>query len=262
MKMLMAGGLASLLITGGCVSDDIPEIDVDVNAKTSSTYAVVIGMEDSKFAGACPGSKLDSNRMYALLSKYAQNTLLLQDKNATRANVKGAIEGYVEKSGTGLFILYYSGHGGSEPFPDTGIEEDDGMDEYLCLYDSYMRDNEIWSMISRSKGRVLIITDSCHSKTQFRTPAITLAKSKVMRATSTEEGCISMQCWSGCPDNAFSYGSSSGGQFTNSLFRHFDQNLTYDELWKKIEQDSILKMYETVQRTLMGKDFKDMVVFR
>ena len=80
----------------------------DASAKTSSTYAVVIGMENSKFAGACPGAKLDSDRMYALLSKCTAKSVLLQDKDATRYNVKKAIEKGIADAGGGLFILYYS----------------------------------------------------------------------------------------------------------------------------------------------------------
>lgn len=267
MKKLTGLAVSLGLFVCGCIQDgggnNNPSTDdTVVNVKTTATYAVVIGMENSRFAGACPGAKLDSDRMYALISKYAQRTTLLQDSNATRAQVRTAIEDAIARSDNGLFILYYSGHGGSDPFPDTGIEETDGSDEYLCLYDNYMRDNEIWGMISKCKGRVLIIADCCHSRTIYRAPKFTLAKTLPLSATYNEQGAISMQCWSGCPDDTYSYGSNTGGQFTNSLLRHFDASLTYEELWDRIESDKILKMYEIVQRTVMGKDFRDMQMFR
>lgn len=265
MKTLAGIAMTITMIVGGCVHDNggVEGIDdIDVSAKTSSTYAVVIGMEYSKFAGSCPGAKLDSNRMYSLLSKYTQNCVLLQDEKATRSNVRSAIENGISKSENGLFILYYSGHGGSDPFPDTGIEEKDGKDEYLCLYDVYMRDNEIWSLISKSKGRVVLLADCCHSRTVWKSPKFTLANAIPLGASYNEEGPISMQCWSGCPDNTYSYGSETGGQFTNALLRHFNASMTYDELWNKIEQDSTLKRYEIVQRTLMGADFRNVKVFR
>lgn len=252
------------MLAGGCINDPTqqPE-DITADAvRTSGVYAVVVGMEDSQFAGACPGAGLDADRMYALISKNAQDAILLKNEKATHSAVKSAIQNGIEKSKTGLFILYYSGHGGSSPFSDTGIEEDDGQDEYLCLYDRYMRDNEIWSMISKSKGSIWIMVDACHSRTMFRSPAITLSSAMPLRATWNESGPITMQCWSGCPDDTYSYGSNTGGQFTNAFLRHYKANMTYGELWELIESDSVLKMYEKVQRTIMGKDFSGKAVFR
>lgn len=265
MPKIMTVALGVGLMASGCIKDNIPTIDeTDTHyiAKTSSTYAVVIGMENSKFAGSCPGAKLDSDRMYSLISKYSRETVILQDANATRATVRSAIENAVAKAGNGLFILYYSGHGGSDPFPDTGIDETDGRDEYLCLYDNYFRDNEVWSLISKCKGRVIFIVDACHSRTMFRDAKITLLKAIPLTATWHESGVLPMQCWSGCPDDTYSYGASTGGQFTNTLLKYFKDSLTYDELWKKIENDSSLKRYEIVQRTIMGEDFSDNLMFR
>lgn len=266
MKKLFIGlAIAVGIISGGCIGDGsetVTTIDnTSASVKTTETYAVVIGMENSRFAGPCPGAKLDSDRMCSLISKYAKRTTLLQDSNATHARVKAAIEDAVSKSANGLFILYYSGHGGSEPFPDTGIEETDGSDEYLCLYDAFMRDNEVWSLISKCKGRVFLLFDCCHSRTQFRDTNITLLRTIPLSTTWHEDGILPMQCWSGCPDDTYSYGSSSGGQFTNALLRHFKDGLTYYELWKKIENDSTLKNYENVQRTIMGTDYSNLPVF-
>lgn len=252
----------------GCIHTDTDtenhsnaEVDLPT-VKTATTCAVVIGMENSRFAGACPGAKFDSDRMYALISKYAQRTVLLQDAKATRANVRSAIEKGIAESGSGLFILYYSGHGGSDPFPDTGIEEVDGSDEYLCLYDTYMRDNEIWSLISKSKGRLWLINDCCHSCTLFRGLPLSLKAVMPLTATHEEDGVISMQCWSGCPDDTYSYGSATGGQFTNAFLRYFKDPMTYDGLWEKIESDKTLQIYERVQRTVMGRRFGATPVFR
>ena len=255
------------LLGSGCIQDGDGDnnpspIDTTVNVKTSATHAVVIGMENSKFAGSCPGAKLDSDRMFAIISKYAQSSVLLQDANATRTRVRSAIESAVANCEKGLFILYYSGHGGSDPFPDTGMEETDGRDEYLCLYDNYFRDNEIWSLISKCKGRVLLIADCCHSRTVYRNTNITLLGAIPLAATWHEDGLLPMQCWSGCPDDTYSYGASTGGQFTNTLLKYFKESMTYEELWKKVEADSTLKQYEIVQRTIMGTDFSNQPIFR
>ena len=251
----MAIGLG--LVSSGCIhGHGGTNGDDDCYAKTSSTYAVVIGMENSKFAGACPGARYDSDRMKSLLSKYASEVRILQDESATKANVRAAIEWGIEKSGSGLFVFYYSGHGGSDPFSDTGVEESDGKDEYLCLYDTYLRDNEIWSMICKSKGRVFFITDSCHSETQFRTPKFLLRPPFGFDHKINEVHPFSLLCWSGCPDADFSYGSSSGGQFTNALLRQYKKDLTYQELWDKIKSDRVLRAYENPQSTIIGAGFE------
>lgn len=230
--------------------------------REANVYAVVIGMENSRFAGACPGAGYDADRMYKLLSKYAPNIVLLRNGNATKEKVVNAINRAVAGAKDGLVIVYYSGHGGSEPFPDTGIEEDDGNDEFLCLWDTWLRDNEIWALISNSKGRVIWITDSCHSQTQFRNPVIRLAPPLSWDHALDERHDFSMLCWSGCPDNTYSYGASSGGQFTNALLRHFNDSKTYEELWEEIKNDKVLRRYENPQSTAIGSGFNGREIFR
>ena len=260
--MLLVGILSSGCSHTGETVTNTETPPVEVSTRTTAVHAVVVGMEYSKFAGACPGAALDSRRMYALLSKYATSVILLQNENATHFAVKDAIQTAIERSGTGLFILYYSGHGGSDPFPDTGIEETDGKDEYLCLYDRYMRDNEIWSMISKAKGRVLIITDSCHSQSQFRCGKFMLYPPLGFDHTLNESHSFSLLCWSGCPDSDYSYGSSTGGQFTNAILRYFSPRMTYQELWGKIKADKTLRAYQNPQSTVIGSGFDNALIFR
>ena len=256
---------ALLLSAGGCdftVNNNGTPEPASTNSSASATCAVVVGMENSKFAGSCPGAKYDSDRMYKVIAQYTEDIVLLQDSAATKSAIVNAMKKGVEKSGNGLFILYYSGHGGSDPFPDTGIEETDGRDEYLCPYDIYLRDNEIWNVISKSKGRVFIIADCCHSRTCFRAPRFTLKATPSLRATHTETGAISMQCWSGCPDDTFSYGSTTGGKFTNAFLKYYKSGVTYDTLWSQIEADKELRKFEEVQRTLIGKSFGSTPIFK
>lgn len=233
--------------------------------QSDTTYAVVIGMENSDYFGACPGAGLDAKRMNELLGKYTKNITYLTDKKATYKAVTEAMKKGIEKSE--LFILFYSGHGGSEAFADTGSEEADGRDEFLCLNDRYMRDNDIWAIISKSKGRVHILADCCHSGSIYRSPVLTmtapLEKKSYRTLKALRDGeSFSMLCWSGCPDDTYSYGSSTGGKFTNTLLKYFDANLTYDGLWTKIKADKNLLVYEDSQSTLIGKGFDGKKVFR
>ena len=236
---------------------------VSESLQSQSTYAVVVGMENSDSFGECPGADYDAKRMYNVLSMYTKNVVLLTDKNATYNAVTSAMKNGIANGD--LFILYYSGHGGSEPFSDTGIEEEDGKDEFLCLNDTFLRDNDIWNIIRNSKGRVMLIVDACHSKTIMRSPIcfdLKRFKCSSLQATSDETLGVNLQCWSGCPDDTYSYGSSNGGKMTNTILKYFNNNETYDSLWNKVESDTTLQKYEYVQRTRSGFGFDNVKVFR
>lgn len=261
---------------GGTPETVTPSADAPTNV-----YAVVIGMENSQFAGACPGAKLDSDNMASLLKDYAGHVTLFQSEKATYKAVSAAMKEAVAKSD--LFILFYSGHGGSEAFYDTGDEEIDGCDEFLCLNDTYMRDNDIWKIIKDAKCRVMLVFDCCHSATMYRAPnangivtpkndtkrmkfrrnGFTMRRFIPLASASRRDGStLCMECWSGCPDNTFSYGSSTGGMFTNCLLKHFSPRYTYDNLWGLIKADKNLKSYEDVQRTTIGTGFVGKEIFR
>lgn len=261
MKSYLKGLAAIVMICGlfsGCKHEEINYS----TAKSTNTCAVIVGMENSRFAGACPGAGYDAERMYKLLSQYAANVVLFRDGNATKANVVNALKSAITKAKDGLVIFYYSGHGGSEPFPDTGIEETDGCDEFLCLYDTWMRDNEIWSIISQSKSRVFLIFDCCHSQTMMKNAGFKLNIPLAWDHTMNDKVSFSMLCWSGCPDNAYSYGSSTGGEFTNALLRHFDSRKTYEYLWDEIKKDKTLRSFENPQSTVLGNGFIAKPIFR
>lgn len=64
-----------------------------------------------------------------------------------------------------LFVLTFSGHGAQRPF--VGEPEPDGKDEYWCLHDFAIVDNDIRALLGefRAGVRILVISDSCHSGT-------------------------------------------------------------------------------------------------
>jgi hypothetical protein len=228
--------------------------------KSPTTGAVVIGVEISDFAGACPGSRVDSTRMTQLWSLYTDNVVTLVDKTATRAAVISALEDAVSKYE--LVCIYYSGHGGSGGY---SAQEADETNEFLCLYDGALLDDKIWEIISKSKGRVFLMFDCCHSQTMFRSNTITLGKAakrarrkfwqkknKARTEVIMEDSSFQMLCWSGCPDNTVSYGSGAGGMFTLSLLQNLRHDSSYADVWKKISKDRWLLNAEIPQQTIIG----------
>lgn len=224
-KLLIMAALAALT---GCIT--VP---------SSDTAVVVIGMENSKAYGNCPGAKIDSNRMSELLGKYGKVTKL-QDAQATRSAVQTALARGASKD---FLIIYYSGHGGQAGHGDPS--EVDKKDEYLCLWDGPMYDNELWAVIQSAK-RTMLIIDACHSETMYR--SLSLKASAARIAGSKGE----FLCWSGCPDNTFSYGDASGGKFTNALRRNYASYYTYDQVWEGISKDKTLAKYQLPKRSKTG----------
>lgn len=255
MKKVMI--VLAAVVVAGCIKTVNPDPTESSTSRTNGTYAICIGVENG-YAGECTGSALDCKRMTKLLQPYTSKMVTFTDSQATReAVVKKIAEGVQFP----LFILYYSGHGGSAPaYLDT--EETDGKDEYLCLYDRPLLDDDIWKLISKSKGRVFLMFDCCHSGSMFKSPMNFSSQIQFFTATTDAKGPITMLCWAGCPDDTYSYGSESGGELTNTLLKYFKANMTYDQLWTKIENDKTLKTFETVQRTRMGTDFGGQRVFR
>jgi len=139
----------------------------DRSEESKDTAVVCVGLEKSRFAGNCPGAGIDASNMASLLKQYASGGLtLLLNQQATAANVVSALEAAV---GHDLCIFYYSGHGGrDENESKNRFGETDGRNEYLCPYDRMILDDRIWSIICKSKGRVMCIFDCCHSGTMYR----------------------------------------------------------------------------------------------
>ena len=226
-------------------------------------YAVVIGVENSRRFGACPGARHDSLQMKKLLKDISAMEYLL-DANATKDHVVQMVKDMIEKvPEDGIFILTYSGHGGSQRFADTK-NEDDGKDEFLCLYDTYLKDDDIWDMVTKCKGRVFLFFDCCHSETMFRAPLIPpedLLKEPEddlcgvgARDAVITTSPVDMLVWSGCPDNTYSYGDNAGGLFTNALLDALNSGKrTYKEIWSHIKADKSLSQYtQKPQQTVLG----------
>lgn len=260
--------LFMLVIIVGCKYSDCCDDCIDVesteevqdNRALSSikkAYTVCVGVENG-YAGKCVGSKRDVTMAKGILAKYSKKITALTDKKATKAAVIAQLKEGIKYD---LFIFYYSGHGGSMN-ASADKTEVDGRDEFLCLYDTGLLDNEIWGIISQSKGRVVLLFDCCHSQTMFREPFSFKRQMRKLQASQHLAGSLSMICWSGCPDNSYSYGSSSGGEFTKALKRLYKKKLTYDQLWSKLEADRTLMRYEKVQQTTMGTRFGSNLVFQ
>lgn len=249
------------LFAGACVSTpDKPTTDDYIPTKSDKMGAVLVGVETSKIAGNCPGSRKDALDMQSVVECYTDNIKVFIAEQAIKADIVAALQEAVAKYEYVFF--YYSGHGGSEKLSTTGAEEADGKDEFLCFYDKYMLDNEVWSIISKAKGKVFLIFDCCHSETMFRTPQVTFKNSLRRLSASRTASDFAMLCWSGCPDNTVSYGSASGGMFTRAISNYLTFTSTYREIWGKVSTDKWLLQSQSPKQTVIGDWDLDAKVFQ
>ena len=237
----------------------------------SSVRFLCVGMEYSARFGSCPGCSADATRMSNLLSgKYGYTGDTLISEKATKFNVvnllKSGIDGTPED---GMFIFVYSGHGGQEYLGGDEPSGADEEDEYLCLYDRHMLDDEIWDIVRACRGRVFMYFDACHSATMYRSVSSELLYSSkgsrgrvslmsasnlirssgftfsisdniAVRPLSTGGSSVAeprIMCWSGCKESEYSYGGSNGGVMTSALIRNWHEGITYVDLWSCVVRD-------------------------
>jgi len=189
-----------------------------------------------------------------------EHIIKLNNKDATMKNVRDALNKQIAKvPEDGLFIFTYSGHGGQYNQSSSAKNETDGRDEFLCLFDGPMIDDELWTIFGRCKGRVLFIVDACHSSTMFRLPseevddALDEAENRLpidgpfMSRFENARDPVRLLCISGCGEETVSWGDAqNGGVLTSSMKRAYNKCLTYREWWNKFKADSAFKRVKQV----------------
>lgn len=249
MKKLLVAAMLMVLVSG-CING------IDQIITGEKTSVVVVGVENG-FAGKCPGSLKDADDMGRLLKKYSSDVQVFKDARATSAAVYAAMSKAVKAD---LAVIYFSGHGGSQR--SLNYDEADGADEYICCFDQEILDDDIWKLVLSAKGRVFFIFDCCHSETMFRTPGVTMRRAAARLAAPRSSGHVSMLCWSGCPDDSYSYGSDYGGDFTSAILKHVQSGKSYDDVWKKVSTDAALARQQKVCATKIGNFDSKKTIFR
>lgn len=233
--------VAILALFAGCQSEEFAQATTDKYWADKSLDRVGVLVACTKvnpaayggWNGACPGTDVDVNNVAKKLTARGIPYTLLFNERATANNViQSAVNASKSLKDGGLLILYYSGHGGQL----ANSAESDGLDETICLYDGQMRDDVVWSLLTKidpSRGiRVFMVTDCCNSGSNYRMPRnfATALKPKVYTARGTARTVIPNLChWGGCGDGESSYGSSVGGAFTLSWMKVVDKGYTYRE---------------------------------
>lgn len=222
-------GCAALNPAPAAPEADAPEFS---NTFTSATgfvaRAVVAGLTAvdpaawGGWSGACPGCDVDSSTFFAMCEESGVQAALFQNAAANRSNLLAAARSaWADMKPGDLFIFYISGHGGQKA--DADGDEEDGVDETICLWDGPLSDDvlrDLWDEVPAGV-RVFMVTDTCHSGTNFR------YKPRSLRASMSREFKGGLIHYGGCADGSFSYGDASGGVFTTALVDAWSATNTY-----------------------------------
>lgn len=237
-----------IVLAVSCTDND----DID-RQPTVKTHALLVGVENSLFVGPSPGSMLDVKTFAAICQTKRIKTTKLINSAATVAAVRSNLIEICNNND--LAIFYYSGHGGqTAAFDPYNQHEGDGKDEFLCLYDKALLDDDIWQIISNARGRVVCIFDACHSETMYRAPMFT---DKVIFGAPMYTNFVDavnvggIFVLSGSPEDAYSYGSAVGGRLTNAIKRHYNKR-SYLRLFDKLEKDKQLRSLQQPMCTIIN----------
>ncbi len=142
--------------------------------------ALLLGINDYKTVNHLRGCENDVRSMEDLLKNVfqfgEQNVRSLLNQKVTKTEVTRQMKWLFKDVAAGdQVILHYSGHGSA--IPDHDDDEDDGVDELICLYDmdfddshSYFTDDELraWTKDLPQGALLTVILDCCHSGTGTR----------------------------------------------------------------------------------------------
>lgn len=292
MKIVATLSVAALM--AGCISCGSCGRSEEGDAPASKVSYLCVGMENSKRFGSCAGCELDAKRLTSLMrTKYGYSGVTLISEQATKAAVVSRLkEGISLTPEDGVFLFFYSGHGGQEALGGKEPDGADWKDEYLCLYDSHMLDDEIWAIVSQCKGRVFLYFDACHSATMYRSVDSELKARSAGAQNASALGCDLIRssgftfrpemfvgaesmglgdgraqprilCWSGCKEQEYSYGGNNGGMLTSAVINNWKKGMSYGSLWS-LASKSVNRAEPTQNpvQTYVG-DFKaDLEAFR
>lgn len=181
--------------------------------------------------GECPGCDVDAGLAELILRAAEIPYVKKLDKRAIRDAFKKTFRATFAEDG--LSVIFYSGHGGQER--DRNGDEEDGLDETLCLADGQFSDDLIYELLCEAPATqtVIFITDCCNSKTNYKAFQQMMRRAKnrtAFKGTLLHVG--------GCGDGEASIGTTQGGELTLALARNFSWAITFKE-WIEKTQKSV-----------------------
>lgn len=192
----------------------------------------------------------DANDWSALLQgSFGFEVSKILDSQATRANVKAALQGLVDSTNAGdVAVFTYSGHG--TQVTDKNADEGDPYDEAIFLYDGTVIDDELRVILNgiHPQATLVIISDSCFSGSvtrlagekaipRFVPPQVSMEGRTAKRSFLIPEAEMPELLVSGCSDSEYSYDAEFNGRPNGAMSAYAIQvirqnpNTTYREFF-------------------------------
>ena len=166
----------------------------------------------------------DAKDWSALLQGFGFETSLMLDSQATRTNIKAALQNLVGTTGAGdVAVFTYSGHG--TQVADPSNDEGDIYDEAICAYDGNIIDDELRILLEglHPQATLVVISDSCFSGSvtriapepavaRFIPPTFSTTGMVPRRPFLMPEADMPEILLTGCTDSEFSYDAEFNGR--------------------------------------------------
>jgi len=186
-------------------------------------------------------------------------TRVLLDSSATKENILAELDWLVSSATEGDVVVFtYSGHG--TQVSDENNDEEDFYDEALYVYDTYIIDDELRSILDRlhPDATAYLVIDSCFSGTSTRvmafgqTPKPKFVQThqvdrKVLRKNLLQEEEMTELLLTGSSDSEYAYDAYFGGKY-NGAMTYFALTTMYENLGASWE-DFYTKLRENLPST-------------
>ncbi|MBI5840543.1 MAG: caspase family protein [Chloroflexi bacterium] len=194
----------------------------------------------------------DANDWSELLKDLGFDVSLMLDSQATRQNIKAALQGLVDGTKAGdIAVFTYSGHG--TQVTDANSDEGDPYDEALYVYDGTIIDDELRPILKgiHPQATLVVISDSCFSGSvtriaalaaqkftpRFVPPAVSTVGRAARRPFLMPETDMPEILITGCTDSEYSYDAEFDGRPNGAMTAlalrviRQDLNATYREFY-------------------------------
>jgi len=214
--------------------------------------------------GKCPGCDIDAWIMQCLITSYDNPCSAIYNEQATLPGIIAAADQALNRLATdGLLFLSISGHGSHTR--DLNSDEISGQDQQLCLWNTRLTDDDVWLLLNRIRTkrpdvRILMISDTCHSGSNYRGERPLALAPGLSKRASTGSAEPNLLHFGGCSDSSYSYGSSQGGVFTTALIDAFDLSLTYAQWFAAAAALMPANQPPVIEHT--GTYFGDRLIFK
>ena len=166
----------------------------------------------------------DARDWSALLQGLGFDVSLILDSQATKTNVKAALQGLINETNAGdIAVFTYSGHG--TQVVESDGDEGDAYDEAICLYDGNVIDDELRTILRgiHSQATLVVISDSCFSGSvtriagekaipRFIPPPVSTTGMITRKSFLIPEGDMPEILITGCSDSEYSYDAEFNGR--------------------------------------------------